>query len=254
MAYELAGKLNLNTATKSELFLLPFIDETESCTILQLRKKHGKFKDIHILVDVGVLDSSEYDSIKSHLKISGPSQLHIVKKNKEGDRILSNILPPSGVMTGTGAISLLPNKEYYKELRRAIGEARHSIDMAMFIFKITDSPKNRAVKIMNELIAARERGVKVRILLDRSGHDGGITRENERVAEKLRANNIDVSLDTKSKTTHSKIVIIDSRLVFLGSHNLTNSALGRNYELSLMIDNPELAAKLLKYLNGIPRQ
>ncbi|WP_243688574.1 phospholipase D-like domain-containing protein [Geotalea toluenoxydans] len=44
---------------------------------------------------------------------------------------------------------------------------------------------------------------------------------------------------------------MDSRYVFIGSHNLTQSALQHNNELSVMIDSPEMAAEIKAYLNRL---
>ena len=48
-----------------------------------------------------------------------------------------------------------------------------------------------------------------------------------------------------------KTAVIDSRYVYIGSHNLTQSALQRNNELSVLIDSPEIAAEVKAYLDRI---
>jgi phosphatidylserine/phosphatidylglycerophosphate/cardiolipin synthase-like enzyme len=46
-------------------------------------------------------------------------------------------------------------------------------------------------------------------------------------------------------------VVIDSRFVFIGSHNFSDSALGRNNEASVMVDSPEMAGKAASFIKGI---
>jgi phosphatidylserine/phosphatidylglycerophosphate/cardiolipin synthase-like enzyme len=58
-------------------------------------------------------------------------------------------------------------------------------------------------------------------------------------------------VDSEKKTTHAKIVVIDRRFSFVGSHNLTHSALVINNEFSLLVDSRPLAEELLKYMRGI---
>ncbi|NTW77347.1 MAG: hypothetical protein HGB33_06165, partial [Syntrophaceae bacterium] len=47
---------------------------------------------------------------------------------------------------------------------------------------------------------------------------------------------------------------IDQRLVLLGSHNLTQSALKYNNEMSLLIDRPDLAKEARTYMLEIIKE
>ncbi|MBU4177899.1 MAG: phospholipase, partial [Proteobacteria bacterium] len=49
----------------------------------------------------------------------------------------------------------------------------------------------------------------------------------------------------------AKLAVIDRRYCLVGSHNLTQSALKHNHELSLLLDNPQLAEEILAYLETI---
>ena len=48
---------------------------------------------------------------------------------------------------------------------------------------------------------------------------------NRGVANELTQQGITVQFDSPTRKTHTKLVIIDQRDVFLGSHNFTHSAL-----------------------------
>jgi len=66
------------------------------------------------------------------------------------------------------------------------------------------------------------------------------------------SHNISVKLDESSgRTTHTKLVIIDGKIVFLGSHNWTQSALQRNHEVSVLIYDEDVAKILLRYFFDI---
>ena len=58
-------------------------------------------------------------------------------------------------------------------------------------------------------------------------------------------------LDKPDVTTHTKLVVIDNRFVFIGSHNFSDSALGRNNEASVMVDSSEMAGKAASFIKGI---
>jgi phosphatidylserine/phosphatidylglycerophosphate/cardiolipin synthase-like enzyme len=62
---------------------------------------------------------------------------------------------------------------------------------------------------------------------------------------------IKVRFDAPKTITHVKAMVIDGRYVYLGSHNLTQSALKFNNELSVMVDSPEFAAEVTSYLDNL---
>ncbi|MCM2357567.1 MAG: phospholipase D-like domain-containing protein [Geobacteraceae bacterium] len=148
---------------------------------------------------------------------------------------------------------LLPNREYGEALLQGIREARKSVLCTFYLFKITDSRGNRPGRIAEELIRARSRGVDVAVILERdSGRKGdGLTGENRRTAALLSRGGVKVFFDSPAVVTHVKAVVIDGRRVFMGSHNMTQGALARNNELSLLIDSPELAAEVTTYLDRL---
>jgi len=57
--------------------------------------------------------------------------------------------------------------------------------------------------------------------------------------------------ESASRRTHAKIVVIDSRVVFIGSHNWTESALSYNHEASLMVCSQDVAEDLEGYIQSI---
>jgi phosphatidylserine/phosphatidylglycerophosphate/cardiolipin synthase-like enzyme len=148
--------------------------------------------------------------------------------------------------------TLLKNREYGEALLQGIRNSRSSILISCYLFKITDFPDNLPRRIAEELIAARHRGVSVTVVLEQSREaDDTLNRENRSAGNLLSRGGIAVRFDSLRKTTHSKVVVIDGRFVYLGSHNLTHSALTRNNELSVLLDSPETAREVINYLGGI---
>lgn len=146
---------------------------------------------------------------------------------------------------------VLADQEYFPTLLNYIRAAGKRIDMTMFLFKITDSPRNKPALLLKELGRASRRGVQIELILEKSSYSDSINRENSRVAEMLQSHGIKVRFDSKQRTTHNKMVIIDERFCFVGSHNITHAALAFNHELSLLIDSPELAGQLRSYMATI---
>jgi phosphatidylserine/phosphatidylglycerophosphate/cardiolipin synthase-like enzyme len=62
---------------------------------------------------------------------------------------------------------------------------------------------------------------------------------------------VEVFFDSPKRTTHTKLAVIDGRYTFIGSHNMTQSALKHNNELSVLIDSQAVADKTLNYIKGL---
>jgi phosphatidylserine/phosphatidylglycerophosphate/cardiolipin synthase-like enzyme len=93
---------------------------------------------------------------------------------------------------------------------RPIAAAKHSLDIRMFLF--TDR------SLLNAVIAARHRGVRLRVMLNPARRDG--TRDNRETRDTLLAAGVDVR-DSSSEfaVTHQKSMVIDDRLGFIESLN-----------------------------------
>ena len=147
-------------------------------------------------------------------------------------------------------IRVLTDSDYFPVLLGMIDKAEKNIDLAMFLFKtsINRKRRNKPDQIRDALVNSTKRGVRVRVFLEKSGYDEKINETNRRVAKDLEKAGITVIFDTPEKTTHNKMVIIDQRFSLVGSHNFTHAALKYNHELSLLIDDPKLAKKLIRYM------
>jgi phosphatidylserine/phosphatidylglycerophosphate/cardiolipin synthase-like enzyme len=149
---------------------------------------------------------------------------------------------------------LLADGEYFKVIKEALEGAQSEIVMSYFLFKTNGYRGSYPDMILSRLIAAAKRGVKVKIILEGdTNRNSMINRDNRETAERLRRGGIEVLFDSPKTKTHTKVAVIDRRYVFLGSHNLTSSALKYNHELSFVIDSPQMARETLDYLNELDR-
>jgi phospholipase D len=96
-------------------------------------------------------------------------------------------------------------------------------------------------EIINSLIKANERGVKVRVLLDRSN----LTQKYSKI-EELKQVGIEVGVDRVSGIAHNKIIIVDHHTTVTGSFNFTVSAAKRNVENVLIIQDNNIAHSYLQ--------
>jgi phosphatidylserine/phosphatidylglycerophosphate/cardiolipin synthase-like enzyme len=154
--------------------------------------------------------------------------------------------------TVTARATLLRNQEYAEALLQGIRNARKSVILSFYLFKVTDTRGNLPRKVADELINARKRGVDVMVVLERErGDRDPLNGENRQTAALLNRGGVKVFFDSPQVITHTKIAVIDGRYVYLGSHNLTQSALRHNNELSVVIDSPEMAAEAKAYVDRL---
>jgi len=114
-----------------------------------------------------------------------------------------------------------------KEIIKNINQAEAFINIAMYIF--TDR------EIAIPLVKACERGVKVRLYLDKEQVDYKYSQSRFLVQKGIKTR-----ISTNNYIMHNKFAIIDNRILLTGSYNWTFSANNRNDENLMVIDDPEL--------------
>lgn len=111
-----------------------------------------------------------------------------------------------------------------------INSARRNIDVAAYSF--TSKPVAAA------LVAAKNRGVAVRVVADEKSNTGKYT-----AVTFLANQGVPVRLNGRYAIMHNKFMVVDGDTVQTGSFNYTASAVSRNAENVLLIKEiPELAA------------
>lgn len=94
--------------------------------------------------------------------------------------------------------------------------------------------------VKNALLQAKDRGIEIKIMTDATSASGKYS-----IHKSLRDNNIAVKVENKAGKMHTKSLIIDDRIIFVGSMNLTKSGENKNDENVLLIENQH-AAKVFK--------
>lgn len=166
--------------------------------------------------------------------------------------LLAVPFPGWGRESRAAKVTLLPDQKYYQALNSGIRKAKKEIVGCFFLFNTSERKGNLPMALVYELIAARKRGVNVTIELEQSASGKGtVYEQNRKAATLLAAEGVTVRFDAPKTVTHVKAMVIDGRYVYIGSHNLTQSALKYNNELSLLIDSPELAEEVTGYLKSL---
>lgn len=144
-----------------------------------------------------------------------------------------------------GAVNVLVDRKYHAALLKALAAAEQSINVSMFYFSYSTKKNHPNSAIARELVRAKKRGVRVRVLLDRDrpGDLYNSRRINESARKYLAGRGIAVAFDAPETVNHSKFVAIDGRRVLLGSHNWTRNSQEQLHEVSLSVESSVISKK-----------
>ena len=112
-----------------------------------------------------------------------------------------------------------------------IDNAKEFINIAMYTF--TDR------EIAQAILRAKDRGVDIKIYLDRSQVNAEYSKSRYFVNNGIE----DIRISSNNYIMHNKFAIIDNKIVITGSYNWTASAGERNDENLLVIDNKNVVKK-----------
>lgn len=152
---------------------------------------------------------------------------------------------PSRTCVDSAEVTPVFDRGYYDKADEVISGAKHSIHIIAFEMKYyKTNPGSSQNKLVRELIYAKERGVDVKVLSDQYS-----TQDN--AYDILKANNVEVRMDSNSTTTHAKLIIVDGRIILLGSTNFSYTALELNNEANVLINDEKIAEQYERYFQSL---
>lgn len=136
---------------------------------------------------------------------------------------------------------VLIGSKYADELLEKINSAKNSIFIIMYDWRFyVDNPSHLISLINQSLYRAVSRGVDVKAIVN-----------NETIKLNLDKIKIKSKFVNSSRVLHSKVVIIDNKILFIGSHNLTSNAVNNNLESSILVDIPDGDTRIIDYFNNL---
>ncbi len=139
-----------------------------------------------------------------------------------GEETSSESVSFSGIQT-----AFCPSFECSSLPISALDSAKERILVAMYSFTNED--------LRDALIRAHERGIVVRVVVEKQQASGQYSQHEE-----LAAAGILVRIDSNPNYMHHKFAVIDSDLVINGSMNWSGNGVGENNENVMVIHSPEL--------------
>lgn len=136
---------------------------------------------------------------------------------------------------------LILNSDYTDRLLELIDQAKEDICVMMFDWRWYRNDFSCDVSLINQsLVRAKRRGVSIRLLLN-----------SDLVQNELSTVGFQVKHWKADKLMHAKLFIIDKAFLICGSHNLTENALSRNIEVSLLTNDGEQIKKARDYFESL---
>jgi phosphatidylserine/phosphatidylglycerophosphate/cardiolipin synthase-like enzyme len=132
------------------------------------------------------------------------------------------------VVSPKGANTLDPREH----LEALVGAAKASLDVE--VQSLSDSG------IVDAIIRAHRANVAVRVVIDGDTSD---SKAQLAAIAKLKQNGVPLR-SLKSPDLHAKAIVVDEAMTFVGSQNMTSTALFENRELGVITDAPAEAAKV----------
>ena len=115
-----------------------------------------------------------------------------------------------------------------------ISSAQQSIDFMAYSFT--------SKEIASAMLERAQAGIAVRGIFEAAQYRTNIGTQFDR----LRQAGLDVRLDGNPNNMHHKVIIIDQRVVIMGSYNFSNSAENRNDENTLIVSSADWAAQYMQ--------
>lgn len=119
--------------------------------------------------------------------------------------------------------------------------ARSEIRLCAYAWRwYGNEPELGIQKLNTEIFKARDRGVRVRCLVD-----------TEKMVQRFKSLGFDVRAVENTKMLHTKAVAADLNALVLGSHNLTKRANNDNYEISIITREFEAVQQFATYFDKL---
>ncbi len=150
-----------------------------------------------------------------------------------GCSALKTVGPSESHRTSNASLITMP-EDGYQPIYDFIASANETIDMTMYA--LIDSDAEAA------LIAAAQRGVNVRVLLNSNASDGGTVGMNQPAYENLTANGVQVVYAWDGVLWHQKSIVVDNQKVAIMNCNLVAQYYPILRDYVVITDNPATVA------------
>ena len=135
-------------------------------------------------------------------------------------------------------------KQYSRAVSDLLRLAEYDIFVSCFLFQ---DGSVFGKQLIAELSDAALRGVAVQVFLNQRLSGGVSVRHIHSLKTVFEKRGIAVHFWGKGQVLHSKLFIVDSRYIIIGSHNVSDRCLTHNIETSIFLDDEKVAKTFLDF-------
>lgn len=136
-------------------------------------------------------------------------------------------------------VQLLQDAAFITKAAECVRTAKRSIYICAYAWRWYENAPEKDIQKFNYEIARRSlQGMDIRAILDQRSQ-----------AEYLKQYGIKTKSYPTDRAMHTKAIMIDEKILIIGSHNLTERGTAENYELSVLITEPEACIEFSEYFN-----
>jgi phosphatidylserine/phosphatidylglycerophosphate/cardiolipin synthase-like enzyme len=131
--------------------------------------------------------------------------------------------------------------QFPKKVIPLIEAAKNSIQIIVFDWRWYLTDPSNPVSLFNQaLIRAARRGVKIEVISNSS-----------EIVKILNSEKIQAKRIASKDLVHAKMMILDEKVLVMGSHNYTQAAFTTNHEISSIIYDDEQIIEYIKFFNAL---
>jgi phosphatidylserine/phosphatidylglycerophosphate/cardiolipin synthase-like enzyme len=147
------------------------------------------------------------------------------------------------------------NREYAQAVRQLIQGAKHSLRIMLYQARYyPEYPDTVTNFFIDDLIAARQRGVDVKIIVDTGVWNPNT--KNEYVldyVDRLSTAGVEIWQDAENDVSHQKVMIVDDDITLVASHNWTYYSVANNNEVAVIVYSKPLNRWFRDYFRDLCR-
>ena len=140
-----------------------------------------------------------------------------------------------------GRVRIVIGSDFPKVVIPLIKDAEKSIKIIVYDWRwYPQNPGASCQRFNQAILSAHKRNVKVEAITN-----------TRKTVQRLKKIGVGAKILHSYKLVHIKLMIIDDEKIIVGSHNYSESAFEKNYELSVLLENPKNKGRFINFFNNL---
>ena len=156
-------------------------------------------------------------------------------------------MKPVSIIDPTANMWLLTGDDWASWFVDSVSGAEESLHLSIYMISSHwRSPDLGGLDLVKVLESAAIRGLTCRMIIDQPNVAGRREQFNFKAATKLQDAGWKIRVMPDARTLHEKVLLIDTRISVIGSHNISKASAISNYDTSLAVDSKLLANRIYR--------